>query len=198
MGDDPQRDESGRWLPGRSGNPGGRPKNPWRVALEQVAAEQDAKSGEQAFTAIIMAMSDAARAGDAQAARLLLDRLVPVRGSDERDAEADLDRLLAALPRQLREPLRAALECLDGGGSPGDAWWAFERRLHDTLDAGTRTRIYRAAFDAIDLAKIEPTELDRRLAKIDPADIEAMDRVVTQLRTMPIEERLERQLDEPR
>ena len=58
----------GRFTPGTSGNPQGRPKSE-SVALRQALAEGAAD--------VVSAILKAAKAGDMQAARIVLDRLVP-------------------------------------------------------------------------------------------------------------------------
>jgi len=63
-----RRDDAGRWLPGASPNPQGRPKrppDPLRAKLEEAAP------------ALIEGLVLAAARGDVSAARILLDRVVP-------------------------------------------------------------------------------------------------------------------------
>ena len=70
MNDQPKlsRAASGRFSPGVSGNPQGRPKS------ETTALRQSLADGAADVVKVIL---DAARAGDIQAAKIVLDRLVP-------------------------------------------------------------------------------------------------------------------------
>lgn len=68
------RDEHGRFLPGTSGNPGGR--NPRLHALREMLASRSAEVIESVLFFAIQ--------GDMQAARLVLERVVPpLRGSNQ-------------------------------------------------------------------------------------------------------------------
>lgn len=58
-----------KWEKGESGNPHGRPAHPM--------AERFREAVEPRLPVIITAMADAAANGDAQAAKLLLDRAIP-------------------------------------------------------------------------------------------------------------------------
>lgn len=67
--------QSGRFRPGQSGNPQGkRPgsRNRASVVLDKMLADDDG-------AAVVQAVLTAAKDGDMQAARLVLDRIVPVR-----------------------------------------------------------------------------------------------------------------------
>lgn len=68
------RDESGRWLPGASGNPAGRPKGARHRTTVAVEALLDGQAGALTQTAI-----DAALGGDIPALRLCLERISPPR-----------------------------------------------------------------------------------------------------------------------
>ncbi len=212
---DPARDDSGRWLPGTpSPNPGGRPRNPWRVMLERIAGELDARSGEPAVEAILRSLADAARGGDTSAASILLDRLIPKAKESDEGGAGDVMELfrtwpdwlqsaaiylhehrrdpLDSMPRPLREALGAAFRAIEEERDPG---WAFMGSLDRELNEATRRRIHFAVFDDADLSRLEPSELDRRIARLDPADIEALNTVITKLRTARIDERLEAFMD---
>ena len=66
--------QGGRWTKGRSGNPAGRrhgSRNKATVALERIMAADAAD--------VVRATVEAAKAGDMQAARLILDRVLPPR-----------------------------------------------------------------------------------------------------------------------
>lgn len=72
------RDARGKWLPGKSGNPIGRPRNEGRPRLYRIARDVCEKNGltlEQALGAVIAKLLQAAAAGDFRAAELVLDRL---------------------------------------------------------------------------------------------------------------------------
>ena len=64
-----QKPSRGRWKPGQSGNPAGKPKGVGEVAKLRAAIAQD-------VPAILEALRTQALAGDVQAARLLLERTV--------------------------------------------------------------------------------------------------------------------------
>lgn len=68
-----------KFRPGQSGNPRGRPKGTAKAAKLMRAIEED-------LPAIITSMAEAAKDGDVQAARLLLDRAVPALKPVERPA----------------------------------------------------------------------------------------------------------------
>lgn len=109
------------------------------------------------------------------------------------DPVADLH---AHLPGHLRRPLHAAFAALASGEN---VWWEFQRTLEAELGAATKRRLFDTTFDNIDLRKLPEQELSRRFELLDPADVEIFSRVVTQLRTVPINEALERFMagDEP-
>jgi len=83
----------GRWQPGQSGNPRGR-------AADTVVTRARARISRQ-LPAIIDALVTAALAGDASAARLLLERVVPA----IRPVDPDLMAALESRIRQLEEKL---------------------------------------------------------------------------------------------
>lgn len=64
----------GRWQPGQSGNPSGRPRGSRDRALAALDAIGDANAAD-----ILQAVVDAAKGGDMRAAELLLSRLWPIR-----------------------------------------------------------------------------------------------------------------------
>lgn len=61
---------TGQWKPGQSGNPAGRPKGSGLSGQLRAAIAKDAP-------AILATLIQAAKSGDVQAARVLLDRAVP-------------------------------------------------------------------------------------------------------------------------
>ena len=71
----------GRFSPGTSGNPQGRPKSE-TAALRQSLADGAA--------AVVTAILDAAKAGDMQAAKLVLDRLLPPLKATAQAVQLDL------------------------------------------------------------------------------------------------------------
>jgi len=64
------RGGSTRWRPGQSGNPKGRPKGSGEVGRLRAAISE-------AVPGILAGLIEKARAGDVQAARLLLERVLP-------------------------------------------------------------------------------------------------------------------------
>lgn len=74
------RDARGRWLPGRSANPKGRPPGSGKIAKFRQALIAEVPE-------IIAALGKEAKAGDAQAAKLLLERVLP----PLRDLPVDVD-----------------------------------------------------------------------------------------------------------
>lgn len=98
MATDKTRNLKGKWKPGQSGNPRGRPKGSGLSAKLRKAIEQDAPD-------ILTAVIAQAKAGDMQAAKVLLDRVVPalkpqaqtVTVPGMEDAQGLADKALAAL-----------------------------------------------------------------------------------------------------
>ena len=93
--DEPGRDKSGRFQPGTSGNPGGRSGQ--TQAIRAKLAE-----GADAVTRKILA---AAKKGDMQACRLILERLVPPIKPTSEPVQFDLDD--TDLPSAARSIMRA-------------------------------------------------------------------------------------------
>lgn len=100
-----RHDSQGRWLPGVSGIPAGRPKGARNKAtlMAQWMLEEDGEGVGRSVVAL-------AKAGDLRAIRLCLDRLYP-RPRDRHvafdlppiETEADVGRALAALMRAVAE-----------------------------------------------------------------------------------------------
>jgi hypothetical protein len=61
---------TGKWQPGRSGNPGGRKPGSGQIGKLRAAIEKDVPE-------ILVSLATAAKAGDVGAARLLLERAIP-------------------------------------------------------------------------------------------------------------------------
>jgi len=98
-----------RFKPGASGNPAGRPKGIQTQAKLRAAIARD-------LPEIIQAMLAAAKSGDVQAARLLLDRTLPALKAT--DAPAPLS-LPAGTP-DLAAAAKATLEAVAGGALTPD------------------------------------------------------------------------------
>ena len=64
------RDQQGQWLPGSSGNPAGRPTGSGHVARLRAELAQE-------LPTIIQSLIEQAKAGDIQAIRIILDRVIP-------------------------------------------------------------------------------------------------------------------------
>jgi len=64
------RGRPGRWKPGESGNPNGRPKGVGEIGRLRASIAADVPE-------ILQALAGSAKAGDAGAARLLLERVIP-------------------------------------------------------------------------------------------------------------------------
>lgn len=65
-----EQNPTGRWQPGTSGNPAGRPRGSGEVAKLRAAIAEHVPE-------ILEQMVEAAKGGDVQAARLLLERVLP-------------------------------------------------------------------------------------------------------------------------
>jgi len=97
------RDEKGRWLPGHSGNPRGRPRK-GRALSEHLRAvlgeEVEAPDGRRVTRARLLAevLVSAALGGDVRAARLLLEHLEGRPGLKVFEAEAEVVRVLLPAP----------------------------------------------------------------------------------------------------
>lgn len=89
------RDKSGKWKPGQSGNPGGR-------SGETQAIRAKLAKGATAVTAKVL---EAAKDGDMQACRLILERLVPPIKPTSEPVQFELDD--TDLPSAARSILRA-------------------------------------------------------------------------------------------
>lgn len=98
-----------RWKPGESGNPRGRPQGAGEVAKLRAGISQH-------IPGIIKKLVDQAKAGDAAAARLLLDRVLPPIKATEQPAPIDLP------DGTLTDQGRAVLTAVGAGDiAPGQA-----------------------------------------------------------------------------
>ena len=70
MNPEKTRSKQGQWLPGSSGNPAGRPTGSGHVARLRAELAQE-------LPTIIKSLIEQAKAGDIQAIRIILDRVVP-------------------------------------------------------------------------------------------------------------------------
>ena len=93
------RDEKGRFIPGSSGNPDGRPRK--ADELRRLLAE----GADEAAQAVL----EAAKGGDMHACRLVLERLVPAVRPAHQPVSFDLDPV-ASLSDQARQILSAAAQ----------------------------------------------------------------------------------------
>ncbi len=91
-----------RWAKGQSGNSRGRPPGTGKVAELREAIAKD-------VPAIVKTLTDAAKAGDVAAARLLLDRVLPALKPVEETVFLSLDG------DTLTDKGRATLEAIGGG-----------------------------------------------------------------------------------
>lgn len=105
-----QRDKRGKFLPGASPNPAGRPPGVGRVsALRGQISE--------AVPSILLALIEKAQAGDVQAARVLLERsIAPLRATEETTP------LSLPVEASLADIARGILAAATAGGiAPGQA-----------------------------------------------------------------------------
>lgn len=78
-----KKDSATGWKPGQSGNPNGRPPGSSEAGRLRAAISQD-------IPEIIAVMVEKAKGGDAQAARLLLERVLPPVKATEATVEIEL------------------------------------------------------------------------------------------------------------
>lgn len=100
---------SGRWKPGQSGNPKGRSPGAGEVAKLRAGIAEH-------VPAIVDRLVEAARGGDVQAARILLERVLPPMKATEQAVPVKLGG------ETLTERGRAVLEAVESGElAPGQA-----------------------------------------------------------------------------
>jgi len=116
MSADPEntdRKHSGRFKPGQSGNPAGKPKGARHKAslLAEKLMQDDAKN-------IVNAVLEAARGGDMTAAKIVLDRIAPAR----RDGPVRFELPKIETAAQASKAMGAILEAVAAGDiTPGEA-----------------------------------------------------------------------------
>lgn len=103
--------KKGRWKPGESGNPAGKPKG----AKDRRTAWRTALAGE--LPAIMARLVEAARAGDVSAASLILSRVAP----PLRQQREPIELPALAKAGTLGEQARAVLEAVAKGEIATDA-----------------------------------------------------------------------------
>jgi hypothetical protein len=81
--------------PGQSGNPAGRPRGTRKVAELGAMLEPD-------VPAILQAVVEKARSGDLTAARIILDRIYPVRDATASELFEEIEELRALIAKSKR------------------------------------------------------------------------------------------------
>jgi len=107
-----------KFTPGKSGNPAGRPPGPSQQARMRAAIAKDIPD-------ILIAMATAAKGGDTQAARLLLDRVLP----SLKTVDAPAPLALGTGPANLTGAATAVLAALATGSATPDQAAAFAAAL---------------------------------------------------------------------
>lgn len=134
------RDQAGRFVPGRSGNPAGRPKGARHAALVALDA-----IGAEGAERVLRKVLDLAEQGDLKAADILLRRLWPERKGRPVNLDLPPVRQAADLPAALGRIAQAVAE---GEITPEEA-----QALASVLEAQRRA--------------IELCELERRVAALE-------------------------------
>ncbi|HYF08401.1 MAG TPA: DUF5681 domain-containing protein [Acetobacteraceae bacterium] len=122
----------GRWKPGESGNPAGRPKGSRHAALVALDA-----IGANAAQDILRAVIEQAKAGDMRAAEIMLRRLWP-----ERKGRA----VAFDLP-----PMRTAADLVQGLVAIAEAMAAGELSGEEAASVASVLEIQRKAIETMDL-----------------------------------------------
>jgi Family of unknown function (DUF5681) len=135
------RDQAGRFLAGRSGNPAGRPRGSRHEALEALDA-----IGAEAAKDVLLAVVEAARGGDIRAADILLRRLWPERKS--RPIKVHLPAMETAT--DIGRALGAIVEAVSNGELTPDEGQAIaamlegQRRAIETMELERRVEALEA------------------------------------------------------
>jgi hypothetical protein len=140
MADD--ADNPGKWKPGQSGNPRGKPKG----ARNHVLLALD-KIGGEAAQAVLEKAVEAAKGGDARAAELILSRVWPARKG--RPVALTLPPVLTAAD------LPAALAAVVAAAAAGDLTTEEAAAVAGVLDMQRKA--------------IETADIERRLAALEAA-----------------------------
>lgn len=130
------RDHAGRWAPGNSGNPDGKPKGARNLAIRALETLMG-DSAEDVAKAIIRA----AQTGDTSAARLVLERVMPAR----KDNPITITLPVINGPDSLQDAGKAVLAAVAGGEitpNEGDALMTLiERQARIAETANLEARI---------------------------------------------------------
>ena len=126
------------WKPGQSGNPAGRPEGSRNKAslMAEKLMEGDTKE-------VIMAVIEKAKGGDIQAAKLILDRIVPLRKG--RPVQIDLPDMTEAV--DVVKALSATLKAVSDGTLTPDEAQALghvlegQRRAIETTELEDRIKV---------------------------------------------------------
>jgi hypothetical protein len=129
-----EQKQAGRFKPGQSGNPRGKPpgtRNPALVALERI--------GQGNAEGILQAVIIAARGGDMQAARIILDRVWPAR----RGAPVSIDLPAIKTPDDVLAAMNGIAEAVGSGMLTPEEGETLMKLVEAT----------RHAIDSVDLAR---------------------------------------------
>jgi hypothetical protein len=135
-----QKQGGGRFQPGQSGNPRGKPKG-LRSRVTQLAENLMSEDAEEVVKAVV----SAAKGGDMAAARIILDRICPTRKS--RPVEIDIPPI-AALADVLPAMGKVVAAMASGDLTPDEA-----ATIAGLLDAKRKT--------------LETIEIERRIAALE-------------------------------
>ena len=136
-----QEQAPGRWQPGQSGNPSGRPRGSRDRALSALDA-----IGDQSAVEVLQAVVKAAKGGDVRAAEVLLSRLWPVRRGrpiaialPPVNRAADLPAALGAIVAAMAEGRISAEEAAAMAGA-----LEAQRKAIETADLDARIAVLEA------------------------------------------------------
>lgn len=108
---------SGRWVPGQSGNPNGRPKGRKNYLTElqqnlEIAVRENIKSED--VVSIVKTMVAMAKEGDVKAAKLILDKVIP-NAAPQEDGGGDNGGITIRIENAtlLAAPVQQTVEAID-------------------------------------------------------------------------------------